>query len=227
VAKVLIIEDDIGLAAALSEFLESEGHRAEVFYNGQEGLDTLKFSGFDLALIDWQLPGMCGPDICREYRKYGGKTPILMLTQKSKIDDKEQGLDAGADDYLPKPFEIRELGARVRALLRRSAAYHSSSLDTGKISLDYGRQTVTVEDRTVQLMAREFSVLEFLLRHRNNFVPSDRLITHVWESDTEVGNEALRVCINRIRKKVDVEGRTSVINSSKGQGYRISEEYLP
>ncbi len=225
-AKVLVIEDDPGLAAALSEFLQSEGHRAEVTHNGSDGLDILKFSGFDLALIDWQLPGMNGPEICLEYRRYGGKTPILMLTQKSKTEDKEHGLDSGADDYLPKPFEIRELAARVRALLRRSAAFHSSSLDKGKISLDYGSQSVIVEGRSIQLMAREFAVLEFLLRNGNSFITSDRLIMHVWESDAEVGNEALRVCINRLRKKIDQDGRKSVINSVKGQGYRIDEEYL-
>lgn len=225
-AKVLVIEDDLALAAALREFLSGEGHRPEVSHNGADGLDILKFSGFDLALIDWQLPGLNGPDICREYRNFGGKTPILMLTQKAKIEDKEYGLDAGADDYLPKPFEIRELAARVRALLRRSAVFNSSSLDKGKISLEYGTQSVILEGTAIRLMAREFAVLEFLLRNGNSFVSADRIIMHVWESDAEVGNEALRVCINRLRKKIDGDGRPSVINSVKGQGYRIDPEYL-
>lgn len=226
VAKVLVIEDDLSLAAALNEFLQSEGHRVEIVHNGSDGLDLLKFSGFDLALIDWQLPGMQGPDICNEYRQYGGKTPILMLTQKARIEDKETGLDKGADDYLPKPFEIRELGARVRALLRRSSAFNTAALEKGKLSLDYGRQSVVIEGRLIQLMAREFAVVEFLLRNSQAYVSSDRLILHVWESDTEVGNEALRVCINRIRKKVDQEGKPSLIASAKGQGYKIADDYL-
>ncbi len=224
--KILVVEDDLALAATLLELLESDGHRVEVVHNGSEGLDLLKFSGFDLALLDWQLPGLAGPEICSQYRRYGGKAPILMLTQKSAISDKEQGLDSGADDYLAKPFSVRELAARVRALLRRSTTFVDSSLGIGKISLDCGRSVISVDGRVINLVPRELSVMEFLLRNTGTYISSDRLISHIWKSDTEVTGEALRMCINRIRKKIDQPGAPSIIDSVKGLGYRIADAYL-
>jgi two-component system, OmpR family, response regulator len=225
-AKILIIEDDPAMAESLLDWLEGNGYQAEVSYDGAEGLAYLQQRGYDLAIVDWQLPSMSGPSICEAYRRAGGKTPLLLLTRKATVEDKEQGLDAGADDYLPKPFEIRELGARVRALLRRSASLFESKVESGKIILDRAGYKVTVLGKTSQLVAREFALLEFLLRHPDTYFTADKLIDHVWESSVDVGHEALRTCVSRIRSRVDDPSRPSVIESSRGLGYKICEWYL-
>jgi len=225
-AKVLIIEDDDVLSSALLSWFEAQGHRCENSTSGADGLQLLLCSGFDLALVDWQLPELSGPELCKQYRQRGGKTPILMMTQKSEVSEKEEGLDSGADDYLPKPFDMRELGARVRALLRRSTALFDSSLNVGKISLNYGRCEVTIDGKRIQLVPREFDVLEFLLRHAGTYISSDKLIAHVWDSDVAVTTEALRVCILRLRKKIEEAEKPQVVESTKGLGYRISAAYL-
>jgi len=225
-AKVLVIEDDAAVSEALTDWLQSEGHRAEAVYDGLEGLEMLKYGGFDLAIVDRQLPTLEGTEICARFRQSGGRTPILMLTQKSAAIEKAQGLDAGADDYLPKPFDAIELAARVRALLRRSSALFEKSTATGKISLNHGACTVTIEGREIKLLKREFELLEFLLRHAGTYFSVENLIKHVWDSSAEVSNEALRTCMSRLRHKVDEPGKPSLIDTAKGWGYKISDYYL-
>ncbi len=226
VARVLVIEDDVEVAQALELCLKSEGHSPEMAFNGREGFELLKFGGYDLAIVDWQLPELDGDEICSRYRVAGGKTPILMLTKKAKIQDKVAGLDSGADDYLPKPFDVLEFTARVRALLRRSSNLFDGSLARGRVSLDYAGRKVTIDERTTQLVKREFDLFEFLLRHPGTYFNTDQLLKHVWGSSADVGDEALRVCINRLRSKIDVEGEPSVIENAKGWGYKISDSFL-
>ncbi|MBX9667205.1 MAG: response regulator transcription factor [Candidatus Obscuribacterales bacterium] len=226
VARVLVIEDDLEVAQALELCLKLEGHTPEMAFNGREGFELLKFGGYDLAIVDWQLPELDGDEICSNYRITGGKTPILMLTKKSTIRDKVAGLDSGADDYLPKPFDIHELTARVRALLRRSTNLFDGSRARGRVRLDYAGRTVTIDQRTAQLVKREFDLFEFLLRHPGTYFTTEQLIKHVWGSSAEVGDEALRVCINRLRTKVDIDGEPSVIENAKGWGYKISDGFL-
>lgn len=225
-ARVLVIEDDVDVAFALESWLRAEGHNCEVSHNGQEGFELLKFGGYDLAIVDWQLPELEGNEICARFRRSGGRTPILMLTKKSNTSDKVAGLDAGADDYLPKPFDSYELGARVRALLRRSTRLFDGERGLGKISLNYADRTVTIYDHTVQLVKREFDLLEFLMRHPGTYLSVEQLLNHVWGSSADVGNEALRVCINRLRSKIDTPDQPSVIENSKGWGYKISDQFL-
>lgn len=225
-AKVLIIEDDPLLAETLMDWLQAKGYLAEVANDGGTGLLMLQEMGFDLAIVDWQLPVMSGPAICTSYRRQGGKCPILMLTQKSTVQDKAEGLDSGADDFLPKPFDLVELGARVRALLRRSTGLFESNLVLGQLVLDCSGSTITVHNRTVHLVPREFAVVEFLMRHPHTYFSTEKLLDHVWASSAEVGHEALRTCISRIRSKIDQPGKPSVIENSKGWGYKISEDYL-
>lgn len=225
-AKVLVVEDDPVIASSLSEFLELEGHKAQVSFDGLDGLHLLKSSGFDLAIVDWQLPGITGTELCAKYRQAGGRIPILMLTQRSNVVDKETGLDAGADDYMAKPFHIRELAARVRALLRRSTGFFEAKSTTGDLCLDYSGCSVIVRGRKVKLLPREFELLEFLLRHPDTYFSGDKLIDHVWSTESEVSNEALRTCVSRLRSKLDEPGAPSVIETSKGWGYKISEAYL-
>lgn len=225
-AKVLVVEDDPSMAAALSEWLESEGHRAEITYNGNDGLEALKYKGFDLAIVDWQMPGMDGLELCNRYRVGGGRVPILMLTQKSNVQDKTTGLDAGADDYLPKPFDLRELAARVRALLRRSTNLFDATKKTGQLVLEYGECTVVVRGKKIKLLPKEFDLLEFLMRHPKTFFTPDKLLDFVWKSDSDTGHEAIRTCISRLRAKIDEPDQPSVIETSKGWGYKISDEYV-
>lgn len=225
-AKILIIEDDPIIASTVSELLELDGHKTERVHDGLEGLHLLRSSGFDLAIVDWQLPGLVGTELCQRYRASGGKIPILMLTQRSNLIDKETGLDAGADDYLPKPFHIRELAARIRALLRRSSGLFNAKTSTGELVLDYAACSITVRGRKVKLLPREFELLEFLLRHPDTYFSQEKLIDHVWHSSAEVTNEALRTCVSRLRSKLDQPGAPSVIETAKGWGYKISEAYL-
>ncbi|MBC7998760.1 MAG: response regulator transcription factor [Leptolyngbya sp.] len=225
-AKILVIEDDPLMAKALQECLEADDHRVESRSDGLEGFELLKFGGFDLALIDRQLPSMEGTEICQQARTAGCKTPILMLTQLSAIRDKASGLDAGADDYLSKPFDAIELLARVRALLRRSTSLFDNQKQVGRLSLNAGTSTLTIDGRTVQLLPREFQILEFFMRHPNTYFTVEQLIKHVWNSSTEVGNEAVKTCISRLRSKVDLRDATSLIETSKGLGYKLSETFL-
>lgn len=226
-AKLLIVEDDAALAEGLADSLEMHGHKVEIAYNGVDGLHLLELSGFDLAIIDWHLPQMSGLDICFKYRHAGGRIPILMLTNRSTVVDKTTGLDAGADDYLAKPFDLAEFGARVRALLRRSSGLFQGDRKVGQIQLNYENSSVTVGEREiVRLVPREFELLEFLLRHPDTFFPAEQLLRHVWDSDAEVGYEALRTCVSRLRSKIDQPGLPSIIETSKGWGYKISEYYL-
>ncbi len=226
VPRILLVEDDVPLTTTLVDWFESSGHEIVVAHSGDAGFDLLKSSNFDLAIVDWQLPGLSGPEICSRFRLDGGTTAILMLTGKAQLDDKEAGLDSGADDYLPKPFDIRELNARVRALLRRPKVYYEASSRTSNVYLDVAGHTVVIEGRRVNLHTGEFAVFEYLFRLRGSYVSVDNLIRQVWQSDAAVTDDALRSCIRRIRNKVDEPGKPSLITATKGLGYKISNEYL-
>ncbi|MBY0552406.1 MAG: response regulator transcription factor [Candidatus Obscuribacterales bacterium] len=220
-AKVLLVEDDPAVADTVCEFLRNEHHQVEVVHNGDEGFDMLKHYSFDLAILDWQLPGLAGVEICRGYRTRGGKIPILMLTGQSTIDHKEQGLDAGADDYLTKPFNIRELAARVRALLRRPSDVVQPLVAGSEISLDYRNFTLVRNGQKTKLLPKEFALIEFLLRHPGQFFTPEKLLNHVWESDSEATVGALRTCVKRLRTRIDTKGEPSLIQSHRGYGYKI------
>src|SRR5262249_9549005 len=158
-------------------------------------------SGYELAVIDWQLPGLQGIEICKRYRQSGGRIPILMLTEKSLPREKGIGLDSGADDYLAKPFDTIELGARLRALLRRGAGTFTSKKDMSGVSLDRDSCCLVVKGRSMKVMPKEFELLEFLLRHPDNFFSGEQLLDHVWGTDSDVSVEALRTCVNRLRQR--------------------------
>ncbi len=220
-AKILLVEDDPTVAQAVVDALEFERHLVECFMDGNEGFERLTAFQYDLAVLDWGLPGKQGVDICREYRAKGGKTPILMLTGKGEIENKLAGFDSGADDYLPKPFNLRELLARVKALLRRPEGVHTDVIDVRghKLNLNLGK--VTVHDREVALLAKEMALLEFLMRHQDRIFTVDELLDRVWQSDSESSEDAVRQCVTRLRKKIDVEGQPSLITTVKGLGYKI------
>ena len=222
--KILVVEDDEDLADMVSSWLESERHTVEVANDGTFARDLLKLSSFDVIVLDWDLPGMSGIEVLKECRGQGGNTPIIMLTGKSEISDKEAGLGTGADDYLTKPFAVRELGARIRALLRRPGNLQSSVLRAGNLELDSAKHRVVVAAQEVHLLPRDFALLEFFLRHQDEVFSVEALLTRVWSSDSDATPEGLRTAIKRIRKKIDGDGgdeSKSLIETIPRIGYRL------
>ena len=222
-AKILLVEDDEDLASMIMEWLATERHLVEPAYDGNHGMDLLRLAQYDIVVLDWDLPGMQGIDILRQFRADGGNTPVIMLTGKGSISEKEVGLDSGADDYIAKPFSIKELAARIRALLRRPAPTTSNILQVRDIGLDAGKYRVTKGGLEVHLLPRDFALLEFFMRHPDEVFSADTLLARVWQSDSEASLEALRTAIKRIRKKLDTsESETeSVIENIPRVGYRL------
>lgn len=218
-AKVLVVEDDRQLSNLIVDWLKGEGHLPEAVVKGSDGLEYLRSFKFDLVILDWDLPGLSGLDVCREFRNSGGKTPILMLTGKTHIDEKAVGLDSGADDYLTKPFHFKELGARLRALLRRPASVQANVLIAGHLSLDPATRQVQARGKELSLQPKEFALLEFLMRHPHQPFSSEAIIERVWSSDTEAAPDTVRIQIMRLRNKIDETGKESMIKTLHRVGY--------
>jgi DNA-binding response OmpR family regulator len=219
--KVLLVEDDPALAAMVSEILNRDGLLVECTADGASAALKLKNEKYDLAILDWELPGMTGVEICSAVRKQGLTLPILMLTSRVKPSDKELGLDTGADDYLTKPFDLRELSARVKALMRRPVSLHSNELCAGDISVSLQSATVYKNGEVIELMPAEYALLEFLLRNKGKAFSVEELLLHVWKADAEVTFSAVTTCIKRLRDKIDSEGRNSILKNVHGMGYLI------
>lgn len=220
-AKILLIEDDKTLSAMILDWLKLENHVVDAVENGLDAFDQIKHYEYDVAIIDWDLPGKSGLDICKEYRAGGGMMRVLMLTGKGKIDEKERGLDAGADDYLTKPFDMKELSARLRALLRRPHVAQKNILKAGSIELDTITRRVTRDGEPVELVPKEFQLLEFFMRHPNQLFSSEALLNRVWSSESDATIEALKSCLKRLRKKIDSENGESVLKNIHGVGYKL------
>lgn len=220
-AKILVVEDDVENLELLTQALTAENHRVEQSMSGDDAAFMLKTYDFDLILLDWDLPAKSGLDVCLDYRANGGKTPILMLTGKDMVVDKETGLDSGADDYLTKPYSMRELLARVRTLLRRPALLLSNDLKAGAITMAPSKGLVSVNGNSVELNPSEFKLLEFLLRHPNQVFHPDVLLNKVWSSDSDATVEALRSAMKRLRRKL---GTADVIHTVVGVGYVLKAD---
>jgi OmpR-family two-component system manganese-sensing response regulator len=223
-AKILLVEDDPLVAEAVQDALGAAKHIIDWTRDGKEGRDRLLLYQYDMAILDWMLPGVTGTQICRDYRARGGLIPVLMLTGKTNLSEKMEGFDAGADDYLTKPFQMAELNARVRALLRRPTQIFPDLLEIGDLSLDPKRSTVKRAGREIPLLAKELAVLDFLMRHKGQFFTIADLLNHVWSSESESSEEAVRQCILRLRRKIDLEGEKSLIVTVKGLGYKIDDQ---
>ncbi|HEY9713198.1 MAG TPA: response regulator transcription factor [Chroococcales cyanobacterium] len=220
-AKILLVEDEPDFSILISEWLKNEHHVVELVENGDDAVDRLKFYKFDLVILDWMLPGKSGIEVCKSYRASGGTSPILLLTAKRHVDEKEQGLDAGADDYLTKPFEMKELSARIRALLRRPTGFSGSILQVGSLSLEPTTFKVTRSGEEISLLPKEFALLEFMMRHPNQVFSAEALLDRVWSSDSEASPETIRTYIKRLRKKIDLEGHPSILSTVHGVGYKL------
>lgn len=222
-AKILLVEDSREMASTIITWLNAEHYDVVHVVDGVEGLDLLKFESYDVAILDWELPGMSGVDICKEYRLGGGTIPVLILTAKQAINERTTGLDSGADDYLTKPFALRELSARVRALLRRAPEIKSNVLEVGQISLDTVKYRVMKNGKEVQLMPRDFALLEFLMKNVDHVFSAEALLQRVWANDSEASPSALRTAIKRIRQKLDddEDEGSSFIENIPRVGYRL------
>lgn len=225
-AKIFLIEDDPEICENVKDWLETcDGHIVEVANDGHEGLEHLKFYAYDLIILDWDLPQMSGLDLCNHFRSRGGVTPILFLTGKREVVNKEAGLDAGADDYLTKPFNMRELAARVRALLRRPPTVAKGSmLQCRHVVMDPNAAHVTSNGAAVKLNAKEYALLDFFLRHPGQLFTSEALLDRVWKTDSDTTTEAITTTIKRLRKKLDLPDKASIITTVHGLGYRLEEK---
>lgn len=221
--KVLLVEDDKDLTQVIYEWLTSQNYGLEIAHDGLSGYEYLRQGYFDIIILDWDLPGMTGMEILKKYRANKGTCPVLMLTGKTNIEEKEEGLDSGADDYLTKPFSMRELSARLRALSRRPLDTVSEVLKVGEIELDTVKHKVSRAGSDVHLLPKDFALLEFLMRHPDEVFSTETLIQRVWNFDSDATSDAVRTSIKRIRKKLDEsdDEDTSIIENVRRIGYRL------
>jgi len=220
-SKILVVEDDAELAEVIEDWLKADKYVVEMVANGNEARERLKFYDYDAVVLDWNLPGMSGIEVLKEYRANGGATPILILTGRNQMPEKEQGLDSGADDYLTKPFDPRELSARMRALLRRPKPVLATVLKVGDLSLEPDKRRVTRGGKELTLAAKEYALLEFFMRHPDQVFSQDSLLERVWSNDVETTADSLRVHITRLRAKIDRAGEDSLICTVHRQGYKL------
>jgi len=209
------------MARALRRGLEREGHAVEVAADGEDGLHIGRTSEFDVIVLDVMLPGRDGFSVCRELRGAGVWTPVLMLTARDAVDDRIRGLDAGADDYLVKPFAFGELLARLRALIRRGPSDRPPILDVGDVRLDPAAHTVARADVTVDLTTREFALLEFLMRHPGEAVSRTRILEQVWDMNYDGFSNVVDVYVGYLRKKLEEPFGRPLIRTVRGVGYSL------
>ncbi len=220
--RVLIIEDDPDSRAMLEEILTVDGFTVDAAATGIDGESFLDVSSYDLLILDWELPDTSGVDLLKRFRQKGVGAPSLMLTARSHIDDKEKGFEHGADDYLTKPFNVRELRARINALLRRGH-YVEDVLAFKNVMLNIKTHEVFVDDERVTLLPKEYALLEALLRNRNQIFTLDSLINTLWDASENATYDAVRTCMTRLRKKIDRKERQSIITTVVGVGYKIED----
>jgi DNA-binding response OmpR family regulator len=218
--KVLVVEDDKNLSDMISKMLRTEHYSVDASMDGSDALDRLAISDYDLMILDWELPQVSGPEICKQFRQNGGKAAVLMLTGKAGIHEKEEGFEAGADDYLCKPFHPRELSARVRALLRRTSVETKTQLAWRSITVDTQNHKVLRGSEVISLQPMEFALVSFFMQHPDQVFSTDALLKRCWDTG-EVSLDAIYTCIRRIRKKLDLPGEPSIITTIHGIGYRL------
>ncbi|MDT0634730.1 response regulator transcription factor [Spectribacter hydrogenoxidans] len=219
--RALVIEDDVDLQGQIRDQLRAEGFAVDATGDGEEGLFFAEEYSIDVAIIDLGLPGKNGMEIIREARAAGRDFPILILTARTRWQDKVEGLEAGADDYVVKPFQPEELMARVQALVRRSRGWSKPVLEVGDISLDTAGQEVRVAGAPVSLTAYEFRVLQQLMLRAGDVVSKTELYEHIYEEDDERDSNVIEVFIRRLRTKLDPNGDRQPIETLRGRGYRL------
>jgi DNA-binding response OmpR family regulator len=219
--RVLLIEDNRRLSDSLRITLEEDGYAVDVAYDGLDGEEMGLVPSYDILILDIMLPGKDGLEVCRELRDRHITTPILMLTARDALDDRVLGLDSGADDYLVKPFEVDELRARLRALLRRDSSSKSGVLQVADLILDPAAHTVQRAGRPIELTAKEFSLLEYFLRHPNHLVTREKVEEHLWSYDHVIASNVVDVYVRRLRNKIDDPSEVKLLETLRGAGYRL------
>ncbi len=220
--RILVIEDEQALREQVQQRLQAEGYTVDASGDGKEGLYLASEYPVDLAVVDLGLPGMPGLEIIRTLRADGRDLPILILTARGKWEEKVTGLEAGADDYLVKPFHMEELLARVKALLRRAAGSGRDELSFGPLKLDPGGQQVSLEGAAVELTAYEYRLLEYLARHPGKVIPKSELADYLYPHDDDRDSNVIEVLIGRVRRKIDADNRLNPIETLRGRGYRFT-----
>lgn len=220
--KALVVEDEATLREQLVASLRAQGYAVDAAGDGEEGLYLAREYSPDIAIIDLGLPGLSGVEVIQRLRGEGAGLPILILTARGRWQDKVEGLEAGADDYLVKPFETEELLARLRALLRRSGGWSQAQLRCGPVALDPAAQQVRVDDRPVELTAYEYRLLHYLMLHAGKVMSKTELTEHIYEQDFDRDSNTIEVFIGRLRRKLDPGGALQPIETVRGRGYRLA-----
>jgi len=230
--RILIVEDEHRIANSIKKGLEQERYAVDVAYNGTDGFDLASAEDYDAIVLDLLLPGMDGLEVCRRLREEGKHTPILILTAKGQTQDKVAGLDSGADDYLTKPFSFEELLARIRALIRRPKNSLPTVLTVGDLKLNTQNFEVKRGKQKIQLSSKEFSLLEYLMRHPHQTLTKEQIISHVWDYNADILPNTVEVYIRILRRKIDLPfndpkagraGKKALLHTVRGFGYKIGD----
>jgi heavy metal response regulator len=221
--RVLLVEDDLRIANFTSKGLRENSYAVDVANNGEQGLYQASINDYDVIILDVMLPKIDGFGVCRELRKLENKTPVLMLTARDAVDDKISGLDFGADDYLTKPFEFRELLARLRALLRRQSEYRPPKIVIADLEIDTISNRVWRAGNEIILTTKEYALLEFLAREKGKVVGREEISTHVWDENFDVFSNLIEVYIKRLRTKMDEGFAVQLIHTRRGSGYILDD----
>lgn len=219
--RILLVEDERKVASFVARALRENAYAVDMAETGEEGFRLAADNSYDAILLDVRLPGMSGVELCRKLRQSRIESPILMLTARSLVEERVEGLDAGADDYLTKPFALAELHARVRALVRREFRRGEASLRCSDLELDRRRRSVTRGNTKIPLTAKEFALLELLLLRTPDPVTRSEIIEHVWDSHFDSGTNLVEVYINRLRQKIDQNHPLKLVHTLRGVGYRL------
>jgi DNA-binding response OmpR family regulator len=219
--RILLVEDQRKVASFVARALRESAYAVDVAPTGERGLELARDSVYDAILLDVRLPGIDGVEVCRALRRFGVQTPVMMLTARTLVEQRVEGLDAGADDYLTKPFAVAELRARVRALVRRGSHSRDGMLRYADLELDCGRRRAKRGDAWMALAAREFALLELLLMRAPETVTRSEIIEHVWDVQFDSDSNLVEVYINKLRNKIDSGRGVALLHTVRGAGYRI------
>jgi two-component system response regulator PhoP len=219
--RILLVEDDLSLQANLVQHLQQANYSVDVASDGEDGLFQAKETLFDAAIIDVGLPKIDGISLIEQLRQQGVSYPILILTARDGWQDKVKGLDAGADDYLTKPFQVEELSARLNALIRRSAGQASPIINNGPLQLNTRTLALSLLQQPITLSSSEFKLFEYLMLHQGEVISKSTLIEHIYDQDFDLDSNVIEVFIRRLRKKLDPDNQYQLIETLRGQGYRL------
>ena len=225
--RILVVEDEPTAAAVLAKGLREHAYAVDIANDGDAALEQAAINQYDLLIVDVLLPGIDGFEVCRRLRADGASVPVLMLTALGRLDDRVGGLDAGADDYLPKPYHFKELLARVRALLRRGPALASAVLSVRDLAIDTRARRVERAGRLIQLTTKEYSLLEYLAKRKGEVVGRADIAEHVWDNSFDPMSNLIEVYIQRLRRKVDDGNDVKLIHTRRGAGYTLDAVTSP